>query len=315
MMETSELEARRVGRAGFFFALAAYLTWGVMPLYYAAMGGAVDAWVIVGHRIVWTVGFLVIVLSIQKRWAEVAAAIRNRRTLLALLGSSVLIGGNWVIFVHSIVSEQVLHSALGYYICPLVSVLLGMVFFHERLRWMQWVSISVAALAVGQASWSLGTLPWISLTLATSFGMYGLIRKVVPVGATIGLLIESMVLLPLAVGYLLVTFEGWGPVNGLKVHALLIASGVVTALPLIWFSAGARRLRLSTLGFMQYISPTAQMLVGVLFLGETMLRQEQPWYESRVPGFLLIGIALVIFSYDGFRSRRALTQAAVEMAE
>lgn len=298
-------DPRRAASVGLIYALMSYLWWGFMPLYFAQVRH-IDPWLVVAHRVVWSVAFLVLVIAVQRRGAEVLAALRSRRTLGGLVASALFIAINWLVFIYAISTKQVVQSSLGYYINPLVCVVLGLFVLGERLRALQWVSVALAAVGVTIAATSTGQPPWIALSLAASFGMYGLMRKLVPVGPVVGLFVETLVLLPLAAGLLAWTMPTWGASFTSRDYTLLVSAGVITALPLLWFAAAVRRLKLSTIGFLQYLSPTTQLLVATLLMGE-------PLNGRKLIGFVWIWVALALFSWDAWRTHRAPATAGVEM--
>lgn len=279
---------------GLAMGLGAYLSWGVIPLYFRLVRHvpAVD---VVAHRVVWSVLFLSILLSLTGGWGTARAALRSRATLLSLCGSSVLIAINWVVFVWAVEHGQVLQASLGYFINPLVSVLLGMTFLKERLRPGQYASLALAAAGVAVLTIALGRLPWVALTLAVSFGVYGLLRKTVSVGPLVGLSMETALLAPLALAY--VIFSGHTTQMSGNTHVVLALAGPVTALPLLMFAAGARRLRLTTMGFLQYLAPTCQFLLAVFAFGE-------PFTKTQAISFSMIWAALLLYSIDSLVSYR-----------
>lgn len=289
-------------RAGLFYGVAAYGLWGVMPLYFRAVTGVQPAEML-AHRILWSVVLLVVLIAALGRRQAVLACLRHPRTRWLLLASTLLIAVNWFIFIYGVVTGQVVQNSLGYFINPLINVLLGLVLFGERLRPAQWLALALACAGLGYLIVSLGELPWIALSLAISFALYGLIRKVAPVDALVGLTVETLILLPptlvffargWSVGTLQMGTMGW------RIDALLIAAGAVTTVPLLCFGAAARRLPLSTLGFLQYLAPSLQFLLAVLVLGE-------PFQPVQQVSFALIWSALVLVTLDAvLRGRRRL---------
>lgn len=285
--------ARREARVGLLYGLGAYGWWGVAPLYFHLLTH-VPALTVLCHRIVWSVVFLGLILLAQRRWGEVAAALRDRRTLGWLAISATLISVNWFVFIYSVETGRVVQASLGYYINPLINVLLGWTLLRERLRPWQWVSVALATIGVGVAATGAGGLPWIALTVAFSFAMYGLLRKLVRVGPMIGLFVETtMLVIPalVLIGHGLVSGDS-PPSPGTM--GLLMAAGVITALPLLWFVAAARRLTLTTIGFLQYIAPSMQLVMAVSFLGEAL-------DARRIVTFGFIWAALAVFSVDSVR--------------
>lgn len=283
---------------GILFALAAYFMWGIAPLYFKQLI-EVPAIEIIMHRIVWSALILLILVSVLKQWPKVQFALKHKRTLLVLMASSLLIGANWLIFIWAVNNEHMLDASLGYYINPLINVFLGKMFFSERFTKAQKVAIFLALLGVSVQVISFGQLPWIALVLATSFSIYGLLRKQAPVDSMPGLLIETIMLLPFALLYWLLLASPASSMlsNEFSFNALLIASGVVTVVPLLCFTAAAKRLHLSTLGFMQYIGPTLMFILAVNVYGETL-------EISKLISFAFIWLALSVFTYDAWRKNK-----------
>jgi len=280
----------------------AYLLWGVLPLYFPLLtpAGAVE---IIGHRVIWSLAFCLVLLAVTRGWAPLRAAFATPRTLGLLSAAAALVAVNWTVYVYGVLSDQVVDTALGYFINPLVTVLLAVFVLGERLRPAQWVALGCGAGAVVVITVGYGRLPWIALTLAFTFGMYGLIKHRVgrTVPAVAGLAVETTMLLPVAVGYLIwlgSTGAGSFGAHGPWHDAALVSAGVVTAVPLLMFSAAARRLPLSVVGMLQYITPTMQFLLGVLVFGEHMPTAR--WW-----GFALVWLALAILTSDGLRAGRA----------
>jgi chloramphenicol-sensitive protein RarD len=276
---------------GLLAGAAAYGSWGLFPIYFKALG-SVSAPEILAHRVAWAQLFLVFVIQRQGKAGDVWRALRAARSLRILALSAVAIAVNWLVYIYSVVSGRILDSSLGYFINPLVNVLLGVAVLRERLHPVVVLAMSVAAAGVALMTLQAGQLPWIALTLAVSFGCYGMLRKLAPVGALEALAVETLLLLPLAGGYL-----AWCEARGTLafLHGgswrdlLLVMSGPLTAVPLLLFGMAARRLPLSTLGFLQYLSPTLQFLIGVFLYGE-------PFAASRAVAFVLIWIGLAIFA-------------------
>ncbi|PVB63359.1 EamA family transporter RarD [Labrenzia sp. 011] len=286
-------------RQGLLFGLAAYGMWGFFPLYYK-LTETVPADIVVSHRILWSVLFVGLYLYLRGRWPEVQEVFRQPKVLMGLSVSASLIAVNWLVFVWAISNRQVLDVSLGYFINPLVSILVGLLVLHEKLSRGQWIAVGIAVLAVVLQAVLAGGLPWISLVLAFSFAGYGYVRKVTPVKATPGLFVETLLLFPLAAAYVLLQLS-WGVdalvLNDLPVLAALAGTGIVTALPLICFSSAARRVPLFMLGLMQYLAPSMHFLMAVYLWGE-------PLDETRLMGFALIWAALAVFTYDGWRRYR-----------
>ena len=284
-------------RLGLLYATGAFLLWGVVPVYWKMLQH-VPALEILAHRIVWGLALVAVWMTIRGRWQELRDVFRRPRTVAALLASTVFIAINWGLFIYAVNTNRVLATSLGYYINPLVNVLLGLVVLNERLNRKQWIAVGLAALAVILLTLQAGELPWISLVLPVSFGLYSLLRKTVHADAVVGLTFETAALFPIAAALLLrQELRGVGALGnqGLGIDLLLMAAGAVTAVPLILFTLGLRRIPLSTAGLLQYIAPTMTFLLAVLLFDE-------PFSTAHAISFALIWIALVIYSVD-LRSR------------
>ncbi|WP_281686629.1 EamA family transporter RarD [Pseudomonas citronellolis] len=288
-------------RRGYALGLTAYVIWGLFPVYFKLLE-SIPALEIITHRAIWSALFGAALLLVWKHpgwWREL---LDNPRRLAVLGASGVLIASNWLVYVWAVNNGHMLEASLGYYINPLINVLLGLVVLRERLRPLQWVAVGLAALGVAQQVWQLGSLPWVSLVLALTFGFYGLIRKQAPVDALPGLVVETWMLLPLALGWLLLFADGpsahlafWTTPQALW----LAAAGPITLVPLVCFNAAARHLPYATLGFLQYIAPTLVLLQAVLLFGERL-------DSTRLVAFGCIWLALVVYSVDiWYRLRRA----------
>jgi len=256
--------------AGVAYASAAYLTWGLFPLYFRALRG-VPATEVLAHRIAWSAAFLVVLVTVLGRWAHVVRQVRSPGTLGALASSAVLISTNWLVYIWAVNSGRVVEASLGYFVNPIVTVLLGVAFLRESLSARQRAAVALAAAGVLVLVIRAGHVPWVALTLASTFGLYGLVRKRARADAVGGLLTEVGLLAPIALGYLAFVWRaGDAHFGGVARHtALLAASGVVTAVPLIWFARAVERLRLSTVGLLQYMNPTTQLAIAVFLFGET----------------------------------------------
>ncbi len=293
-------------KLGLLYGLGAYIWWGGAPLYFHLVSH-VQPITVLAHRIVWTIVFLLLIIGVQRRWEELKRVLRNQRTMGMLTVASLLIAVNWFVFIYAVSIDQVLQASLGYYINPMVNVLLGLIFLGERFRRWQWGAVALAATGVLYLTLQGGeTFPWISLTLAMSFGMYGLIRKKIVVGPVVGLLVESLILLPPTIIVLMMPMGQIGQLTA-GTYVLLSLSGIVTAMPLLWFAAGVRRLRLTTMGFVQYLSPTVQFVLAVTLLGEH-LRPEQ------LITFAFIWSAVIVYTIDSVRAHRT-PQPVVEIIE
>jgi len=293
---------------GALLAVTAYLTWGLVALYWRALGHVPPVEVL-AHRVLWTAVLLGFVTLVTRGFGRLRAALAWP-TLRALLASAALITVNWGLFLWAVQAGRLLEASLGYYVNPLANVALGVVVLKERLRPAQKAAVALATVAVVVLSLGTGAPPWLSLALAGTFGIYGLLRKLAPVDAATGLFVETLVGLPFAAALIAIRESvGAGTLStGTPGHAGLVAlSGIVTAVPLLCFTGAARRLPLSTLGFFQYISPTCQLLIAVLVFGE-------PLSGIRAAAFGLVWAAVLVFSVDGWRAGRADRVAAARPA-
>jgi chloramphenicol-sensitive protein RarD len=286
---------------GTWYGIAAYVLWGIFPLYFHAMrvSGALE---ILVHRVLWSLVLCTAILTVTRSWAEIRAVLGSPRRAALLSTASVLLAVNWGVYIFAVNSGRVLEASLGYYVNPLVTVLLGVAVLGERLRPVQWTAVGVGGTAVAVLTVAYGRPPWIALALALSFGGYGLIKNRVggSIGALAGLSTETLVLAPFAaIGLVVLEAAGRGhftahaPVQGL----LLASAGVATVVPLLLFAAAARRVPLSTMGLLQYLTPTLQLLCGVLFLGEHMA-------PTRWVGFGLVWLALLLLTGDSLAALR-----------
>ena len=290
-------------RSGVAFAGGAFLIWGITPIYWKLLRH-VPALELLAHRIVWALVLVAVWMTVRRRWPDLLDAVRKPRTVASLLASTACIAVNWGLFIWAVNTDRVLSTSLGYYINPLVSVLLGLVVLRERLNRRQWLAVGLATVAVAILTARVGHLPWISLALAFSFGFYGLLRKTVAADAVTGLTFETAALTPLCLAFL-AWRERLGVAalshQGLGVDLLLVAAGAVTAIPLILFTLGARRLPLSTVGLLQYIAPTCTFLLAVFLYSE-------PFSAAHGVAFALIWTALAIYTFD-LRSRLRRVEA------
>jgi chloramphenicol-sensitive protein RarD len=272
---------------------AAFLIWGFAPIYWKALG-TVPSVELLAHRVVWAVPCLVGLLLIRRRWGAARAAVADRQTRLTLLGTTVLIALNWFIFIWAVNSGRVLHASIGYFINPLINVLLGYLVLGERLRRLQWFAVGLAAVGVALVTLRAGDVPWVALVLALSFGFYGLLRKTVRADAVTGLWLETTLLFPLAAAYLLGReLRGVGHFGHEEpaVNVLISLAGLVTVVPLVLFTMGARRLRLTTVGLLQYLAPTGHFLLAVFLYRE-------PFTPSHLLAFVFIWSGLVLYSVE-----------------
>lgn len=285
---------------GLPYALAAYGIWGFVPLFFKLLT-SVPPVEVLAQRIVWSLPLCFVIMVFRRQIADYLAALRDPRVLRMLLASALLIAVNWLVYIYAIFTDHVLAASLGYYLNPLVNVMLGMVFLGERLSRLQMVAVVIAGVGVAiLLAGALDTL-WISLTLAFSFGFYGLIRKVVPVGSLPGLAIETTLLMPVALAasaWFLWVGDGRGFGSAMPVSLLLMAGGIVTAVPLLLFATAARRMSYAALGFVQYLAPTLQFLLSLFVFSE-------PLKPAQLACFLLIWISIGVFSFDMWRKLRA----------
>ncbi len=290
-------------RHGLLLGLGAYLLWGVLPLYFKAVAH-VGPLEIVAHRIVWSLFFLGALATLWRRWPAIRAAVATPRVLLTLALTATLIGVNWLVYIYAVVSGHVLEGSLGYYLNPLVNVLLGVVLLKEPLSRPQKGAVLLAAAGVAVLAAGAGGAIWISLTLAASFALYGFLRKVAPVDSLEGLSIETALLMPLALAWLIYLQRSGGGafLEDRLTDLLLVLGGAVTAIPLLLFTAAARRLPYSTLGFLQYVAPSLQFLLAVLAFGE-------PLTAAHIVCFAAIWTARAVCVFEGVRAGRAAAQA------
>jgi chloramphenicol-sensitive protein RarD len=290
-------------RTGIISAALAFLCWGLFPLYFHAIN-EVPPIQILAHRMLWSLLFLVIVLTVRRQWKWLQL-VRKPRVLMSFVASAIFLSANWGIYIWAVNSGHVIEASLGYFINPLVNIMFGAVLLKERMRPGQWGAIGLAAVGVAWLTWQAGTPPWIALLLASTFGIYGLLRKTAALGALEGLSFETMVLFPFALVYV-----AWLTLHGQNAfintasdttRVLLVAAGPITAIPLLLFASGARQIPLSVLGLLQYLSPTLQFLLGVWIFREH-------FDAGRLVGFMLIWGALALFAAEGLLRR---SQAAV----
>ncbi len=286
-------DASRSARLGLMYGLGAYTMWGFIPLYFRAVGHVAPLLVLC-HRIFWSALFMGLVVSVRGEWGPVLPVLRSRRSVALLCAGAVLIALNWLLFIYAVSSRQLLQASLGYFINPLLSVILGMVFLKERLRGWQWLAVGLACCGVLNLALRGEGFPWLALSLAGSFGFYGLVRKKIDINSLHGLLLESVFLVPAALVIALVMPGGnfapatWG---------LLSLSGVFTAVPLLLFGGAVRRLSLSALGFLQYVGPTLQFLVALCIFGE-------PLERAKLASFALCWAAIAVYVVDSVRRHR-----------
>lgn len=292
---------------GILYAAVSYLCWGLLPIYWKALQH-VGPLELMAHRVIWALLLTLLLIIARGRLTLLREALQNRRTVLVFAASAILLATNWLVYIWGVQNGHVVETSLGYFINPLVNVLFGVLFLREKLRISQVVAILLAAAGVLYLTFMYGKLPWIALTLAGSFGIYGLLRKTATLGSLEGLTLETLVMFVPAMGYL-IFLESQGRAafghSGMFTTVLLMLAGVFTSVPLVLFAAGARRINLTTLGILQYIAPTLQFLLGVFLYGETLTRE-------RLIGFVLIWCALLIYTgeslWRGHSARAALAQ-------
>jgi chloramphenicol-sensitive protein RarD len=292
---------------GVWYAVCAYVCWGLFPIYWKQLD-QVPALQLIGHRILWSFVMLAGIIGITRQWQAFRRTSLNTSALRVYTVAAALVTVNWFTFVWAVNSGYVIETSLGYFINPLVNVLFGVLFLHERLRPVQWIAIGLAAAGVLYLTILYGSLPWIALVLALSFGSYGLVKKKGLLGSVHGLALETAILTPLAIAYLMyVGLRGNGALlhDGLRSDLLLLGTGAVTTIPLLFFASAVRRIPLSLLGVLQYIAPTMQFLLGVLLYRE-------PFTSAQFLGFAMVWAALIVLGIEGFLVlRRGLVSAAV----
>lgn len=296
-------------KKGVLYGIGAYLLWGLFPIYWKLLE-SVPAIQLISHRIIWSFVLLAIIVFVTQQWKAFRSAVLSPKVILIYLASAIFLTINWLTYVWAVNSGYVVESSLGYFINPLLSVLLGVLFLREKLRAWQWVPIGLAAVGVTYVAISYGQFPWIALTLACSFAVYGLIKKTAPLGSLYGLTLETGLLFIPAVAFLLI-MEGQG--QGAFLHSgsvkdlLMAGAGVVTTIPLLMFASAAQRIPLSMVGVLQYITPTMQFILGILVYHE-------PFNQSHLIGFCIVWLALIIFWVEGFLASRR-SRPVVELAD
>jgi chloramphenicol-sensitive protein RarD len=282
-------------RRGLLYGVLAYALWGIVAVYWKALSH-VDPVKLLAHRAIWGMLVFAIIVIATHQVQQLRDAFRDMRVVGTMALSASLLAINWGIFVWATIRGRLLEASLGYFINPLVSIALGMVFLRERMRPLQWIAIALAAIGVVLLAWRAHHLPWVALSLAFTFGLYGLVRKTAKVDALIGSTIETVLMVPIAVAYLIATRPGYFFHSDVSTHLLLIGTGAITAVPLVLFTSAARRLPLSTVGFLQYLAPTGQFLLAVLAFGE-------PVPLERLAAFAVIWTGLAVFTLDLTRRR------------
>lgn len=284
---------QKSSRNGFIFGLVAYSIWGFFPAYFKMLKH-LDPLLVVSHRISWSIFFLFLIISFRRSFSELAETLRDRRALIYLFVTAILISTNWLVFIFAVKAGEVLQSSLGYFMTPLLSVLLGVLLLRERLNILQIASIVLAVAGVGIQVFAVGKLPIVALTLAATFGLYGFLRKIAPVESLTGLTIETGMLAPIALGFIIYSGSANGGhyVGTTTLDTLLLPlAGVVTAVPLLLFAAAAKRLRMTTIGFLQYITPSLHFLQAVFLYGEE-------FSGAHLASFCCIWVGLLLYSVD-----------------
>ncbi|HET6598208.1 MAG TPA: EamA family transporter RarD [Anaerolineales bacterium] len=295
---------------GIWNALAAYALWGVFPIYWKLLH-EVPAIEVIGHRIGWSFLLLIGIILLTRQWQNFRTAALTPKLIGIYTLAGVLLTINWLIYVWGVNAGFIVETSLGYFINPLISVLLGVFFLRERLRAVQWAAVALAATGVLYLTITYGRPPWIALSLAVSFGIYGLVKKLAPLGSLYGLTLETALVFPMALVYLVfVGATGTGAFlhHGALIDILLIGTGVVTSIPLLMFASAARQIPLTMVGLLQYIAPTLQFLIGIFLYHE-------PFDQSRLIGFSLVWLALLMFWVENFMSSRVSTHPFAEMGK
>lgn len=295
---------------GILNGIAAYALWGFFPIYWKLLQ-QVPALQVIGHRIGWSFVLLIIFILLSKQWKEFRSAALTFKTVGIYSIAAVLLSVNWLVYVWGVNAGFIVETSLGYFINPLLSVLLGVVFLRERLRPAQWIPVALAAAGVIYLTLAYGRLPWIALSLAFTFGFYGFVKKLAPLGSLYGLTLETGIVFPVALIYLVVVeFSRAGAFlhEGALIDLLLIGAGLVTTIPLLMFASAARQIPLTVVGILQYIAPTLQFSIGVLIYHE-------PFDQSRLIGFGLVWLALIIFWLESYLANRVPVGPIPEMGE
>jgi chloramphenicol-sensitive protein RarD len=301
---------RRKMNKGMLNGIAAYLLWGVFPIYWKLLH-EVSAMQVIGHRIIWSFALLILFILLTKQWNEFRSVALTPKTLGLYSIAGALLTVNWLVYVWGVNSGFIVETSLGYFINPLISVLLGVIFLHERLRPAQWIPVALATAGVIYLTVAYGRLPWIALSLAISFGIYGFVKKLAPLGSLYGLTLETGIVFPVALLYLaFVALNGTSAFfhEGVQIDLLLIGAGVVTTIPLLMFASAARQIPLTVVGLLQYIAPTMQFLIGVFLYKELFDR-------AHLIGFGIVWIALIIFWVENFIANRMPVQPIPELGE
>lgn len=293
-------------RQGISYALGAYFIWGIAPAYFKLVK-EVPAPEIMTHRVIWSALFMLILITLSRSWKHVHRVMAQPKKVLLLALTAVTIGGNWLLFIWAVNNQHMLEASLGYFINPLINVVFGMLFLRERFRRLQWLAVLLATIGVLVQLWQFGSLPIIGLGLALSFSLYGLVRKKIQVDAQSGMLIETLWLFPLAAIYLFGFADSATShlsANAMSLNLKLVAAGIVTTIPLMLFAAACARLRLSTVGFFQYLGPTLMFLLAVIFYGESLTPDKMVTF-----GFIWLALAVFIIDAVAFSARARMRVA------
>jgi len=295
---------------GILNGIAAYAMWGVFPIYWKLLH-EVSALQVIGHRISWSFILLIVFILLTRQWKDFRSAALTAKTIGIYAVASVLLTVNWLVYVWGVNAGFIVETSLGYFINPLISVLLGVIFLHERLRPAQWIPVALAAAGVTYLTLAYGRLPWIALSLAFSFGLYGFVKKLAPLGSLYGLTLETGIVFPIALIYLaFIGMNGTGAFlhEDAQIDLLLIGAGIVTTIPLLMFASAARQIPLTVVGLLQYIAPTMQFLIGVFLYKE-------PFDRAHLIGFGIVWVALIIFWVENFMANRVPVEPIPEMGE
>lgn len=295
---------------GVLYGIGAYVLWGFFPIYWKFLHG-VPALQVIGHRISWSFIFLMFYVVLAGHWHEFRSVAFNKKTVGIYSIAAVLLSFNWLIYVWGVNAGFIVETSLGYFINPLLSVLLGVLFLRERLRPLQWIPVGLAAIGVGYLTFVYGRLPWIALSLAFTFGFYGFVKKLSPLGSLYGLTLETGIVFPIAMIYLAVVgINGTGSFlhEGVFVDVLLIGAGLVTTVPLLMFASAAKQIPLTIVGLLQYIAPTLQFLIGVFLYKES-------FDQAHFLGFAIVWAALIIFAVESYMANRVPAQPIPEPGE
>lgn len=277
-------------KTGIWYTLSAFTIWGILPLYWHLLKD-IPASQILAHRMIWSFVFVALLLTLKKHWKQIKQVFRSKKSVLTIFGCALFITANWFTYIWAVTNGHVIDTSLGYYINPLISVAFGTIFLREKLTKWQWVALGLAAIGVGIETVTYGKVPWIALVLAVTFAFYGLLKKLLKTEAIISLGVETIVVAPFALIYLFFAEGSQSAISNLTLTnmLLLMLSGVATAIPLLWFAEGARRVSLSMVGFLQYVSPTATLVLGIFFFHED-------FNQTQLLSFVFIWIAVLLFT-------------------